>query len=170
MLVVPTGGQFRFSNPIMQTQIIAPVGLKSFETPDFFDFGAAGCCFLMSCPLESNLLWVSVWVRWLTHVFSATFWGKKINASQHPYRMPSGIDGLFPGLKKRSGLRYPADAASVKADLHLADRCTALRSLHPPPAALPSLTPGHFFAEVLQLPPPSSSPATHIKKFSHPNG
>ena len=35
-------------------------------------------------------------------VFEATFQGKKINTSQHPYRMPSGIDGLFPGLKKCS--------------------------------------------------------------------
>ena len=36
-------------------------------------------------------------------------------------------------------LRCPADAASDKADLHLADRCHSLRSLLPPQAALPSL-------------------------------
>ena len=33
-------------------------------------------------------------------VLGITFPGKKINVSHHPYRMPSGIDGLFPGLKK----------------------------------------------------------------------
>ena len=36
-------------------------------------------------------------------------------------------------------LRYPADAASDKADLHLADHCHSLASLLPPPAAVGSL-------------------------------
>ena len=36
-------------------------------------------------------------------------------------------------------LRCPAEAALVEASLLLADRCHSLRSLLPPPAALPSL-------------------------------
>ena len=56
----------------MWTQTSDPVGLKKvLEIPDFFGFRAAGCCFVLPCPLKSIPLWVSVWVRWLTHVF----WG-----------------------------------------------------------------------------------------------
>ena len=54
----------------MRTQIIDPGGLKKvLKIPSFFGYGATGCCFVIPCPLESKLLWVSVWVRWLTHVF-----------------------------------------------------------------------------------------------------
>ena len=42
------------------------------------------------------------------------------------------------GNLPHSGLRYPAEPALDKASLVLADRCPLLRSLHPPPAALPS--------------------------------
>ena len=70
MLVVPTGGSFRLANPNMWTWIIDPFGLeKVLKTPSFFDFAADRCCFVLPYPLKSNLLWVSVWVRWLTHVF-----------------------------------------------------------------------------------------------------
>ena len=64
------GSLFCFEDPGLCTQIVDPSGLKKvLKTPDFFDFGAAGCCFVLPYPLESIPLWVSVWVRWLTHVF-----------------------------------------------------------------------------------------------------
>ena len=95
------GSLFCFEDPGLWTQIVDPYGLKKFlKIVSFFDLGIAGCCFVLPYPLESMPLWVSVWVRSLPHVFSASFPGKKINTSHHPYRMPSGIDGLFPGLKK----------------------------------------------------------------------
>ena len=61
--------------------------------------------------------------------FSATFWGKKINASQHPYRMPSGINGLFPGLKK-----CPPDTfcGSFATSAALFESCDAYKKIQPP--------------------------------------
>ena len=54
----------------MWTQMIDPIGLKKvLKIQSFFDFGAAKCCFVLPYPLKSIPLWVSVWVRWLTHVF-----------------------------------------------------------------------------------------------------
>ena len=64
------GSQFRFRNPIMWTQIVDPAGLKKvLKFLRFLGFEVAECCFVLPYPLESIPLWVSVWVRWLTHVF-----------------------------------------------------------------------------------------------------
>ena len=54
----------------MWTHIVDPCGLeKVLKIQHFFNFLAAGCWFLIPCPLESILLWVSVWVSRLTDVF-----------------------------------------------------------------------------------------------------
>ena len=64
------GGSFSFEDPGLWTQIVDPVGLKKvLKILIFLGFEAAGCCFVLPYPLESIPLWVSVWVRWLTHVF-----------------------------------------------------------------------------------------------------
>ena len=61
------------------------------------------------------------------------------------FRLPGDGVRLAPGLTlgqvhfALSLLRCPADAASDEADLHLADRCHSLSSLHLPQAALASL-------------------------------
>ena len=49
------------------------------------------------------------------------------------------LDLLFCGKASVLLLRCPTVASSDKADSHLVDRCHSLRSLLPPPAALPSL-------------------------------
>jgi hypothetical protein len=61
----------------------------------------------------------------LTHVFSATFGGKKINASQHPYRMLAGIDGLFPGTLFCGS--FATSAALFESLYHNQNRQPALR-------------------------------------------
>jgi hypothetical protein len=67
------GSLFCFEDPGLCTQIVDPSGLKKvLKTPDFFDFEAAECCFVLPYPLEAIPLWVSVWVRWLTHVFGGS--------------------------------------------------------------------------------------------------
>ena len=64
------GGLFRLANPNMWTQIVYPGGLKKvLKIPGFFDLGAGRYCFVLPYPLKTIPLWVSVWVRWLTHVF-----------------------------------------------------------------------------------------------------
>ena len=98
--LLPWAIYFVLGIPICGHKLLTHMVWKVLKSQSFSDFAAGRCCFVLPYPLESITLWVSVWVRWLTHVFSPTFPGKKINASQHPYRMPSGIDGLFPGLKK----------------------------------------------------------------------
>ena len=77
--VASMGSLFRFRNPGLWIQIVDPGGLeKVLKIPDFFGFEAAGCCFVMPYPLESIPLWVSVWVKWLTHVFEGVILTLKV--------------------------------------------------------------------------------------------
>ena len=59
-----------------------------------------------------------------------------IHRKRSPF--PKG-EGISSSTASGLLLRCPAAAAPDKAGLRLADRCHSLRSLYPPPAALPSL-------------------------------
>ena len=69
-LVCSCGQSISFEVPSWWTQTTNPGGVKKvLKTSDFYDFAVGRCCFVLPYPLKTILLWVSVWVRWLIHVF-----------------------------------------------------------------------------------------------------